>query len=150
MNRKRKLLPSPVPESRCLKHDRTLIDSANTYCMPRTVQGIGNTNINVQRTLFLGGVLCAWNNLPVHPHLTDMYFHISLNNAFSGKASSDSPPPALFPLNLVCLSNVHQACSYSFGICILLDCKLLEIRSHVVLFTVLSAYEKFCTVLVSG
>lgn len=42
---------SAVPESRCLKHDRTLIDSVNTYYMPRTVQSIGNVNISTQRAL---------------------------------------------------------------------------------------------------
>lgn len=45
---------SAVPESRCLKHDRTLIDSVNTYYMPRTVQSIGNMNISTQRAL------CSW------------------------------------------------------------------------------------------
>lgn len=45
---------SAVPESRCLKHDRTLIDSVNTYYMPRTVQSIGNVNISTQRAL------CSW------------------------------------------------------------------------------------------
>lgn len=95
-----------------------LTDSANTYCMPRAVQGIGNTNINAQRAPFTG-VPSAWNNLPLHLHLTYMCILISLNT-FSRKAPPGSPSPALSPLNFVYLSSIHQACNYSFSICILL------------------------------
>lgn len=68
-------ISSAVPESRCLKHDRTLIDSVNTYYMPRTVQSIGNVNISTQRAL------CSWVFLVL---ITILQFtHTSPTCAFS-------------------------------------------------------------------